>query len=301
MVKQVGDEPGANPIDEGLNNYWSLLTRTQDGYPMSMFYGYEVLGIFQNQEQVDEYNQRALDAWREANPDHTSFDPVNGQPLNADGQPIGIYYQSMQTGVGDLIYDDNGQGRVTANSRKFIGNPWPKMILGVNLNIEYRGFDLNAVFQGAFGFDIMNLVKPYTQMFSSDNTTADIFNTSCFGVGNETVTDEPRVGYVDENGSFIGDGAANENYSTVSSYLVEKGNYLKLKNLSFGYTLPTLISQKAGIQTLRLYISIQNAFTITKYSGIDPEIGGSVLMRGIDHQNRYLPSRLISFGIDLTF
>jgi hypothetical protein len=111
----------------------------------------------------------------------------------------------------------------------------------------------------------------------------------------------PRVGYLDENGSFIGDGAANKNYSTVSGYMVERGDYLKLKNLSVGYTLPKYISQKAAIDNARLYMSVQNVFTITGYSGIDPEIGGGVLMRGVDNQNRYLPSRLISFGVDLTF
>jgi TonB dependent receptor. len=296
----VGDKPGATPINKGLDNTWSLVTRTQDGHPMGMFYGYKVIGIFQNQAQVDEYNKKALVAWKVQNPDQTIFDPVTGQPLNADGQPIGIYYQKVQTGVGDLIFDDNGQGRVTPISRQFIGNPWPKMTLGVNINMEYRGFDLSAVFQGAFGFDIMNLVKPYTQMFSSDNTTADIFKTSCFGTNNKTVTDFPRVGYVDENGSFIADGAANRNYSTVSSYMLEKGDYVKLKNLSFGYTLPTQISRKVGVQKLRVYTSIQNVFTITGYTGIDPEIGGDVLMRGVDNQNRYLTSRLFSFGIDLT-
>ncbi|HDS08506.1 MAG TPA: TonB-dependent receptor [Bacteroides sp.] len=301
LVRQIGDEPGATPIDEGLNNTWNLLARTQDGYPMSMFYGYKVLGIFQSQEEVEAYNQDALDAWKEQNPGHTSFDPVTGQPLNLDGQPIGIYYQTRQTGVGDLIFDDHGQGRVTPLSRQFIGNPWPKMTLGMNINLEYKGFDLSAVFLGAFGFDIMNLVKPYTQMFSSDNTTAEIFKTSLFGIDNTTVTDYPRVGYVDVNGSFIGDGAANKNYSTVSAYMVEKGDYLKLKNLSVGYTIPAGISQKAGVRSARLYTSIQNVFTITGYSGIDPEIGGGVLMRGVDHQNRYLPSRLVSFGIDLTF
>ncbi|MDA3824021.1 MAG: hypothetical protein PF450_15610, partial [Bacteroidales bacterium] len=301
LVKQIGDEPGANPIDEGLNNAWNLLSRTQDGTPMSMFYGYKVLGIFQDQAQVDAYNQSALEAWKEQNPAHTSFDPVTGQPLNLDNQPIGIYYQTVQTGIGDLIFDDNDHGRVTPVSRQFIGNPWPKMTLGINVNLQYKGFDLSAVIQGAFGFEIMNLVKPYTQMFSSDNTTAEIFSTSLFGSDNNIVTDYPRVGYVDENGSFIGDGAANKNYSTVSTYMVERGDYLKLKNLSIGYSLPAEISQRAGIQNIRLYTSIQNVFTITNYSGIDPEIGGEVLMRGVDHQNRYLPSRLISLGIDLTF
>lgn len=300
-VKRVGDKLGAPPIDEGLGSDWPLLSRSEDGQPMAQFYGYEVLGIFQNQAQVDQYNQYALNKWSEQNPDHPYGYAANGQPLNVDGKEIGIYYQKEQTGVGDLIFDDNGQGRVTAVSRKYIGNPWPKMMLGFNINLEYKGFDLSAVFQGAFGFDIMNLVKPYTQTFSSDNTTADIFNTSCFGVGNTTVTDHPRIGYVDADGSFIGDGAANKNYSTVSGYLVEKGDYLKLKNLSVGYSLPKAIARKASIENARLYVSVQNVFTITKYSGIDPEIGGDVLMRNIDNQNRYLPSRLISFGLDLTF
>lgn len=301
LVKQIGDEPGATPIDEGLDNTWNLISRTQDGYPMSMYYGYKVLGIFQDQTQVDEYNQQALVAWREQNPNHTSFDSASGQPLNLNGQPIGIYYQKEQTGPGDLIFADNGQGRVTPLSRQFIGNPWPKMVLGMNINLEFKGFDLSAVFQGAFGFDIMNLVKPYTQMFSSDNTTADIFKTSNFGVNNPTITEFPRVGYIDERGSLIGDGAANKNYSTVSGYMVEKGDYLKLKNLSVGYSIPENITQTASIKKVRLYSSIQNVFTLTRYTGIDPEIGGGVLMRGVDHQNRYLPSRLISFGIDLTF
>lgn len=314
LVKRVGVKDGATPIDVGLDASWPLVARSEDGQPMAQFYGYRTIGIFQNQEQVDWYNQYALDMWREQNPGHTFGFAANGQPLNADGKEIGIYYQKEQTGVGDLIFDDLGQGRVTATSRTYIGNPWPKMSLGLNVNVAYKGFDLSAVFQGAFGFDIMNLVKPYTQMFSSDNTTSDIFNTSCFGVGNTTVTDHPRVGYVNESGSFMDDGAVNKNYSTVSSYLVEKGDYLKLKNLSIGYSLPKVVAKKASLENARIYISAQNVFTLTKYSGLDPEIGGldenknsgekdrrNVLMRNVDNQNRYLPSRLISFGLDLTF
>lgn len=304
LVKRVGDKPGANAIDAGLDASWPLLARTEDGQAMSMFYGYKVLGIFQNQEQVDQYNKYALESWRAKNPDHPfGYDPVTGQPYNDASHTTvkGIYYQNVNTGAGDLIFDDNGDGWVTAASRKYIGNPWPKMNLGFNVNFEYKGFDLSAVFQGAFGFDIMNLVKPYTQSFASDNTTSDIFKTSNFGQGNTTVTDMPRVGYIDANGSFVADGAANRNYSTVSGYMVEKGDYLKMKNLSVGYSLPKNTAQKLSLENARLYVSMQNVFTITKYSGIDPEIGGGVLMRNVDNQNRYLPSRLISFGIDLTF
>ena len=301
MVKRIGDKPGASIIDRGVDNSWSLIARTEDGNPMSLFYGYGVKGIFQSQEQVDQYNQYALDCWREQNPNHPYGFAANGQPLNADGKEIGIYYQQQNTGVGDLIYDDNGRGRVTAASRKYIGNPWPKMVMGLNLSFAWKGIDISAVFNGAFGFDIMNLVKPYTHMFSSDNTTAAIFTTSCFGKDNTTVTANPRVGYLNDLGSMIGDGAANKNYSTVSAYLVEKGDYLKLKNLSVGYTLPQKYSKKAYMEKLRLYFSAQNLFTITRYSGMDPEIGGDALMYNVDNINRYIPSRLFSFGLDVTF
>jgi hypothetical protein len=271
---------------------------------MGLFYGYQCLGIFQSQTQVDEYNQKALDNWRAQNPDHPYGYAENGQPLNADGKEMGIYWQKENTGVGDLIFDDNGQGRVTDKSKQTIGNPWPKMEMGLTLSFGWKGIDLTAVFSGAFAFDIMNLMKPYTNMFSSDNTTAKIFGTSCFGQGNTTVTSDPRVGYLDENNSMIGDGAANKNYSTVSSYLIEDGSYFKLKNLSVGYTLPSKWTRKAKIEKLRIYFSTQNVFTITRYSGNDPEIGrysGSQLLWNVDTQYRYLPNRLFSFGLDVMF
>jgi len=303
-VLQVGDAPGAQPIDAGVDNSWTQLARTEDGMPLGMFYGYECLGIFQDQAQVDAYNQKALDNWRAANPDHPYGYAENGQPLSADGKEMGIYWQKANTGVGDLIYDDNGIGRVTDKSKKYIGNPWPKMEMGLVLSFAWKGIDLNAVFNGAFGFEIMNLMKPYTNMFSSDNTTKNIFNTSCFGKGNTTVTSDPRVGYLDDKGSMIGDGAANKNYSTVSSYLLEKGDYFKLKNLSIGYTLPQKWTKKAYMEKVRVYFSAQNVFTITKYSGNDPEIGrysSGQLLWNVDTQYRYLPNRLFSFGLDVVF
>ena len=304
IVRQVGDAPGASTIDAGVDNSWTLIARTEDGNPMGLFYGYKCTGIFQDQAQVDAYNQRALDNWRAQNPEHPYGYAANGQPLNATGKEIGIYWQQPNTGVGDLIFDDNGVGRVTPASRQYIGNPWPVMDMGLTLTFAWKGIDLSAVFSGAFGFDIMNLMTPYTHMFASDNTTSAIFNTSCFGMGNTTVTSDPRVGYLDQNGSMIGDGAANKNYSTVSSYLIEKGDYLKLKNLSIGYSLPSKWTRRAMIEKLRIYFSAQNLFTITSYTGNDPEIGrysGDKLMWNVDTQYRYLPSRLFSFGLDLTF
>ena len=215
------------------------------------------------------------------------------------------YYWKEKTGVGDLIYDDCGKGYVDESCQTYIGNPWPKMFYGINLKLEYKGFDLALLFQGATGFDIYNGVKRYTQNFGDDgNTTKDIFKNSFFGENG--LTDMPRCGTFDENNQWVGD--PSQNYSTVSSFWVEKGNYLKLKNLVFGYSLPKNLLKKASIENVRVYFSASNLFTITKYSGIDPEIAGSsnsgsqsVLERGVDRDDRYLPSRLISFGIDLTF
>ncbi len=265
-VKQIGEE-GAAPLvsPDGIN-------RTENGRSMSELYGYSAIGIFQSQEQVDEYNARA----------------------QAAGRP---YYWQQNTGVGDLIFDDHGQGYVDENCKEYIGNPWPKMTYGINLAAQWRGFDLSAVFQGAAGFQIYNAVKAYTQTFATDgNTTMDIYKCSFFG--DNGLTDQPRCGKISDSGAWVGD--PSKNYSTINSFWVEDGDYLKCKNLVFGYTLPENITRKAYIQKLRVYFSASNLFTITKYSGIDPEIGGtstqasdlagtSMTARGVDTYNRYIP------------
>lgn len=255
--------------------------RTESGKPMGMLYGYKAIGIFQNQEQVDAYNAKA----------------------QAAGQP---YYFRPQTGPGDIIYDDMGKGYVSGTSQTYIGDPWPDMTLGLNLHAEWKGFDLTAMFTGAFGFEIYNALKPHTQQFFGDeNTTKDIYKTSFFG--HNGVTDQPRAGaWVD--GVYISDASLGLNYYTISSFWVEKGDYLKLKDLTLGYTLPKSLTGKLNIGKLRFYFTANNVFTITGYSGLDPEIGGtsstgsgSVRQRGVESLGRYLPSRQYAFGIDLTF
>lgn len=278
-VIQLGDQ-GAAPITYGLN-------RTENGQPMGFFYGYKAIGIFQNQAQVDEYNAKAI----------------------AKGQP---YYWRPNTAPGDLIYDDFGKGYVNETCQTNIGNPWPKMIYGVNMKFDYKGFDLSLQFQGALGFDIYNSVKGggtqglgSTQTFANDgNTTADIFQDSFFGPNG--ITNMPRAGLLDANNQWFND--PSQNYTTTSSFWVEKGDYLKLKNLVIGYSIPKKILRHAQMNNARVYFSAQNVFTLTGYTGIDPEIAApsnngsvSVLQRGVDTPNRYLPSRLLSVGIDLTF
>lgn len=276
-VVELGTE-GAAPLisADGIN-------RTENGRAMSEFYGYRALGIFQSQEQVDEYNARA----------------------QAAGRP---FYWRQNTGVGDLIFDDMGQGYVDENCKQYIGSPWPKMMYGFNLSAEWKGIDLQMVLQGAAGFEIYNAVKGYTQNFGTDgNTTMDIYKNSFFGENG--LTDQPRCGMFNDAGAYVGDPSGN--FGTISSWWLEKGDYLKCKSLVVGYTLPEKITQKACISKLRVYFSASNLFTITRYSGIDPEIGGtstqgsnkagtSLTARGVDTYNRYLPNRLYSFGLDIT-
>lgn len=277
-IKELGTE-GAAPLmsPDGIN-------RTENGRSMSELWGYKCIGIFQDQAQVDEYNAKA----------------------KAAGHP---YYWRQNTGVGDLIFDDMGQGYVNEDCKQYIGNPWPKATWGLNLSANWKGFDLAATFQAATGFDIYNAVKGYTQTFGTDgNTTMDIYKNSFFG-GNG-LTDQPRCGFIDESGAWIGDPSAN--FGTVNSFWVEKGDYLKLKNLVFGYSVPLPASWNKVVSKIRVYFSAQNLFTLTKYSGIDPEIAGtstynsntagtSMTARGVDTYNRYVPSRLYSFGLELGF
>ena len=277
-IKELGTE-GAAPLvsPDGIN-------RTENGRSMAELWGYRALGIFQSQEQVDAYNAKAI----------------------AAGRP---YYWRQNTGVGDIIFDDMGQGYVDENCKQYIGNPWPKATWGLNLSASWKGIDITALFQAATGFEIYNGVKQYTQTFGTDgNTTLDIYKNSFFG--DNGLTDQPRCGYLDESGAWIGDPSAN--FGTISSFWVEKGDYLKLKNLVVGYSFPIPASWKKVISKARIYFSAQNLFTITKYSGIDPEIAGtstqtsnsagtSMTARGVDTYNRYVPSRLYSFGLDLTF
>lgn len=277
-VKELGTE-GAAPLvsPDGIN-------RTENGRSMSEIYGYKAVGMFTSQEQVDEYNARA----------------------QAAGKP---WYWRQNTGVGDLIFDDCGQGYVDENCKDYIGNPWPKMNYGITLSAQWRGIDVNVLFQGAAGFEIYNAVKGYTQTFATDgNTTMDIYRCSFFG--DNGLTDQPRCGMINESGSWVGDPSGN--YGTISSFNVEKGDYLKCKNLVVGYTLPQKWTSKAFMSKVRVYFSASNLFTITGYKGIDPEIAGtstqssnlagtSMTARGVDTYNRYLPSRLYSFGLDITF
>ena len=200
----------------------------------------------------------------------------------------------------------NKDGVINDLDRTVIGNPYPKFTFGLNINLNYQHFDLALLFTGALGVDLFNGVAPYSESLWSDgNTTSKVFNASF--LGNNGLTSQPRIGLLSPDGtSFAPD--PNGNYSKVSSYFVENGSYAKLKNIQIGYSFSNRILDQAKIKYARLYVMGTNLFTLTNYTGIDPELGSQDLMtnggttsRGIDGPYKYPSVKIYSVGLDLTF
>lgn len=249
------------------------LSRTEVGQPMGYFYGYVVDGVFQNQSEVDAANAGASD---------------------------GVYWRSG-TAPGDFkfkdiaSYDEDGNvvmtpdGKVTDADKTQIGNPWPKFIYGLNINLDYKSFDLNLFFQGVQGVDLFNANKAYlNNVFQDYNPSTEVYS-RWTGEGSTNVN--PRLNYNDPNGNF----------TTPSTYYVEDGSYLKLRNVQLGYTFPKSLVSKIGLGSTRIFVSGQNMLTFTKYSGLDPELSGSNTQRGIDGYSSYPHHRLVSVGVEVSF
>jgi TonB-dependent starch-binding outer membrane protein SusC len=185
--------------------------------------------------------------------------------------------------------DGTPDGKVTADhDRTIIGNPWPKIIYALNLNASYKGLvDISIQFQGVQGVDIFNANKAYSRnFFGDDNSTTDIFEAWTPDVH----TNNPRNVANDPNGNF----------SKPSTYFIEDGSYLKLRNIQVGFNFPSQWLSKVKLKRTRLYVTGNNLLTITKYSGLDPEIAGSNTSRGVDY-GMYPQVRTFSAGIEVQF
>ncbi|WP_121355663.1 SusC/RagA family TonB-linked outer membrane protein [Flavisolibacter nicotianae] len=181
---------------------------------------------------------------------------------------------------GDIRFKDlNGDGIINDKDRDYLGNSIPKVSYGLHLSAGYKGIDLSALFQGVGGVNIYNDAKQITDYDSRPFNHSTAVLNSWHGAGTSNTI--PRATFND-NGS-----------SKKSNIFVEDASYLRLKNLELGYTLPGL--RKAGIQNLRLYVSAQNVFTVTDYTGLDPE-STDLLDRGT-----YPQSRAVLFGINVKF
>ncbi len=191
--------------------------------------------------------------------------------------------------LGDVYFvDTNNDGKLTDADKTVIGKSIPDVIYGFNIGLAWKNFDLNMQFGGTIGNDIFNAMRIYTYNVT-DITNKDraLLN---YWTPESPNTNIPRLSATDAN-----------NNNRLSDRYVESGSFLRLRNLQLGYTLPQVITKKAMLEKVRVYVSGQNLFTITSYSGIDPEVGqSSSLSRGVDY-GIYPQSRVITGGINITF
>jgi TonB-dependent starch-binding outer membrane protein SusC len=254
-----------------------------------------------------------------------SFDVIGNLTRTSQGKEIAYFYGLQTDGIfhsdgdadmyvkdgnkiqpnakgGDVKFvDRNHDGVINDNDRTYLGSAVPKYTYGFNVALDYKGFDLKMFFQGSYGNEIVNAMYYFTHTSNvvENNVSTDMLNAwSSSNTGSNT----PRVV----------NGDPNQNYRFSDRY-VENGSYMKIKNLQVGYSLPSDLLKNLSIQSFRIYFSVDNLYTWTKYTGYDPEVSGysyydsgtgsnsySPLQSGIDRAN-YPVSRKYTVGLNIKF
>jgi TonB-linked SusC/RagA family outer membrane protein len=276
--------------------YWggtgsTIINRTIVGQPIGQFYGYQIIGRF----------EKATDFYYKNDKGEIVRTPVMSDlPIDEEK---GVW-------IGDYIYKDNNKdGVIDEKDRTFIGNPEPKFTYGIGNTFTYKNWDLTVFFTGSYGNDVVNYARRYME-----NPRRNISNLFA------SAMDYARLGLIDPNGpndyrnvrviggdplaSRLALSTATSDYNfAFSDRFIEDGSYIRLQNISVGYTFPKNWIKAAGIDQLKLYANIQNIHTWTKYRGYDPEIGltyGNSTINGLDN-GRYPSPRIYTIGLNLTF
>ena len=241
----------------------SYITRVQEGYPIGFFYGYKTDGIFQNQEEVDKY-------------------------VTADGTPIKIGSEpDTARKPGDVIFQDaNGDGIVNDEDKTMIGSPHAKFEMGLQLNVGWKGIYANATLTGKFGGQIMQSQNIINNQ--KNNYTTQVFNR---WHGEGTSNKMPSLSFKS---------CANTSY--MSDIYMHDADYLRIGNVTLGYSFDELLKNQNVLEKASIYVSASNLFTFTQYDGMNPEVGyGSEdWSSGIDLGLYPLP-RTVNIGVNLTF
>ncbi len=287
-ILSLDTETGTLPKTLQVGSETVTVTNSVVGQPIGQFWGYKVIGRFDN-------------------PEDFYYTDASGN-IKQVALPEGSSISENGTWLGDYRFADlNGDGVIDNNDQTFIGNPEPKFTFGFGNTFSYRGFDLTLQFSGSYGNDIMNYNRRFLEITGS---TSNLLS---------TVKSYARVEKIDPDGPddfrnyhvtnpettmprLYTESGTNKNNRLSDAY-IEDGSYIRLQNVSLSYTFPKKWMSKLYISNLKLYVNIQNLFTITKYSGYDPEVGslwGSTLMNGVDY-NRYPSPRIYTFGVNVSF
>ena len=293
----------------GYGQWSDVVAVSSVGRPMYDFFGYEVEGVY------------------------TSFDDILSSPVNTlyaqsavqaeDGTWQHVtdptkYSKNNTVWPGDLKFKDvNQDGIIDESDKTTIGSPLPKFTFGFTNTFNFKGFDLSIFINGSYGNKVMNYTSiPLTSMTSTWNNQiqekiadraqlAPIDANKVYEDGSAWYNDITNV-YVTNPGTQTPRVALGNGYNqNISSRYIEDGSYIRLKNVSLGYTFPKSIISKLYLENLRVYCNLQNVLTITGYDGYDPEIGASTTdangyVFGLDN-GRYPSPFTCTFGLNISF
>lgn len=264
----------------------SYLTHiTQEGQPIGMFYGFKVKGMVRESDMAniaedDKHYNAASQSFEEG---YVIKGPARS---TASSNPLR---------AGDIYFEDvNGDGVVNDKDKTVIGSPYPKFIYGFGLSLSYKALDLNASFNGSYGNQVLDGQDYY------------LFNMEGSGNQYAKVAQRYRSEAEPGNGSVYraSRGGTQSNSTRLSTFYLQDGSYFRCTNITLGYNIPTsLLSRIKGLSNIRVYASVDNAFTVTKYLGYNPEVDyntGANLTPGVDY-GMYPLVRAYNFGVKATF
>lgn len=267
----TNDGSNVGAIGAPSGTHWNGHSIMREGYAVGSFYGYEVEGIFQSQTEVDAANAAAKAAGH-------------------------AQYQNAGTGPGDFKYKDlNDDGYINEKDMTILGDGFPKLNYGLNINVAYKNFDFSIYGYGVAGAKIYSYsAMTLSNMFPSDNgTTPNLLNEVSETAWTSTnhSTTMSKLSFLDLNYNMRG-----------SDAWVKKGDFFKISTVQLGYSFDKNLLNQIKLEGARVYVAIQNLATFSSYNKYgDPEVGqGSVLYTGLD-SGRYPMPRTYSFGLNIQF
>ena len=283
----------------GYGQWSDIVSVTEIGQSLYNFYGYVVEGVYESLEDIE--------------------NSPKAEKYPADG----VFNRTTTVWVGDIKYKDvNGDNVINEHDQTNIGSPLPKFTFGWTNTFRYKNVDLTVFLNGTYGNKVLN----YNMMGQGYNGLVHMNST--WTNQHVSIQDRARLAVVDAEKTYA-DGSmwydditnvkvANTGTKTprpsiqdpndndrLSTRYIEDGSYLRVKNITLGYTFPKTVLQKVKIDNVRVYMNIQNLYTFTKYTGFDPEVGASTqdssgLTFGVDN-GRYPSPMTCSFGLNITF
>ena len=262
-LKNTVQQLGQSYREGGING----VNHSEEGRSVGDFYVVRTDGIFQNWDEIYAHSKITINS--------TTGDTVANM-IQPKAKPGDIRYK-----------DSNNDGKIDKNDREFVGSPFPRFELGLQFSCDYKNFDLSLFITGVFGNMIYNNTKFWLERM--DETSNLPANLVPWTEENHSTT-TPRA--------FMG---PNDNTLSYSDRWMEKGDYVRIKNMQIGYNIPKSILKTKVVESFRFFAGVQNLLTITKYSGYDPEIsGGDIFGKGND-DGHFPPVRSFNGGIQVSF